>query len=821
MSHPGNSPGTGKAITLGMLAWLLMASLFYCAQAWPQAAPKDPPDLSRDEARQALKALQSPQRRAELQSLLKAMLEQAPAGESDGQAQEKEPPTADQPASEEAPEEKPEELKRVEAVVPLEENGLLARSMRQFDGWLSGVRQQLSSLLTLLRQMPSWSVGIFADQGHVQRFWSALFGLLVIFVVALVTEVIGWRVLKKPRLFLCREAEKAEVRAQAAAHQEHRDATPVEEQGSAARPVDGPAGPALPPTAGTGKAARNPHVDAWRRLPYALGVLLLRLVPVAFFLLGAAIALHWLVSADAQVEAILYPFINAYLTVRVSVAVIHLLLDSTAQGGLNLIDSSRRLEGPLLYWTRFVVVFSFFGMSLAEAMPLLGAGENGRQLVLKAVSLLVHLFVVRLIWQIRQPVGDLLRAPAQAEGLWAAMRNWLARAWAAFATAAVLGIWVVWAFRVQDGLSRLLSFLAVTIGILAVSRMLWILALGALDRLLHGKDDRPIAALEPFYPLAKVLLGLVLGALTLSALFQAWGLDVLAWFRPGSFLRSLVGAGANILVAVVLALTIWQWANAVFSKRIAAWQEQGDLLRAARLRTLLPMLRTVLFIIVALTLVLTVLHQIGINTAPLLAGASIIGVALGFGSQKLVQDFITGMFLLMENAMQVGDLVTLAGVTGTVENLSIRTVRLRAADGSLHIVPFSAVSSVNNTNRGIGNAAVRVGIGYDADIGLAIQELKKIGAELRQEPAFRGLILNEMEVWGVDAMDGGMITLLGQIRCMDKGRWGVQREVNRRIVERFRALGIRIADPRASILLPAPADGPAADPEAQSIPAKD
>ena len=123
-------------------------------------------------------------------------------------------------------------------------------------------------------------------------------------------------------------------------------------------------------------------------------------------------------------------------------------------------------------------------------------------------------------------------------------------------------------------------------------------------------------------------------------------------------------------------------------------------MRAARLRTLLPMLRTLLFVMIALVVVLTGLSQLGVNVGPLLAGASIFGVALGFGSQKLVQDFITGIFLLMENAMQVGDWVTLAGVSGTVEYLSIRTVRLRAGDGSLYTIPFSSVTTVNNTNRG-------------------------------------------------------------------------------------------------------------------------
>jgi small-conductance mechanosensitive channel len=196
------------------------------------------------------------------------------------------------------------------------------------------------------------------------------------------------------------------------------------------------------------------------------------------------------------------------------------------------------------------------------------------------------------------------------------------------------------------------------------------------------------------------------------------------------------------------------------------------------------------------------LSEIGVNTAPLLAGASIFGVALGFGSQKLVQDFITGIFLLMENAMQVGDWVTVAGVSGVVEYLSIRTVRLRGGDGSLNIVPFSSVTTVNNTNRGVGNAAMRVSVTYGADIGHVTDELKKIGAELRNDPSFKDQILNDIEVWGVDAIDGSTVTFAGQMRCTDKGRWGVQRELNRRILERFRELGIQIADPRTTLLLP-------------------
>jgi small-conductance mechanosensitive channel len=199
--------------------------------------------------------------------------------------------------------------------------------------------------------------------------------------------------------------------------------------------------------------------------------------------------------------------------------------------------------------------------------------------------------------------------------------------------------------------------------------------------------------------------------------------------------------------------------------------------------------------------VLTGLSELGVNTAPLLAGASIFGVALGFGSQKLVQDFITGMFLLMENAMQVGDWVTLAGVSGTVEYLSIRTVRLRGADGSLYTVPFSSVSTVNNTNRGLGNAAVKVSIAYGEDVDLAVKTLKEIGAALRGDDNFKDGILSDFSYWGVDQVDGAMVTLAGQMQCRDTARWSVQREFNRRILEQFQARGIAMANPQRSVLV--------------------
>src|SRR4030088_2037028 len=125
-------------------------------------------------------------------------------------------------------------------------------------------------------------------------------------------------------------------------------------------------------------------------------------------------------------------------------------------------------------------------------------------------------------------------------------------------------------------------------------------------------------------------------------------------------------------------------------RQLKVLSRDGHFARAARLRTFQPMLRTALLCLIVTVVGLTALSELGVNIAPLLAGAGIVGIAIGFGSQKLVQDLITGLFLLLENAMQVGDIVTVSGLSGVVENLSIRTIRLRASDGSVHIVPFSA-----------------------------------------------------------------------------------------------------------------------------------
>jgi small conductance mechanosensitive channel len=181
-----------------------------------------------------------------------------------------------------------------------------------------------------------------------------------------------------------------------------------------------------------------------------------------------------------------------------------------------------------------------------------------------------------------------------------------------------------------------------------------------------------------------------------------------------------------------------------------------------------------------------------VNAAPLLAGAGVLGIAIGFGSQKLVQDIITGLFLLLEDAMQVGDVVSLASMSGTVERLSIRTIRLRGGDGSINIIPFSAVTTVTNMTRDFGYAQISIQVGYEEDLARVQAVLTDIGRTMRAEPAWGAMMKDDLQLNGLDEFGTNALIITGQIRTGPGQHWSVRREFYARVKRRFGEEGIVI-----------------------------
>ncbi|CDY79842.1 Potassium efflux system KefA protein / Small-conductance mechanosensitive channel [Caballeronia glathei] len=790
-----------------IVGFLLVMCGVLCARA--NAAPDNantpnpaPVSLTPQQAHDALTVLSDPVRRSQVENTLRAV---AAAG-----ALAAPPQAASASAASGSASAVPANAASSVLAKSLTNNGLASLLTRQAGHWFvqigTGLRHSVSALLDFGSVARWWRERTATDDGRdlvMHVAWTVLLSL----VPSLLFEFTVARMMRRPRAKIAArgvvnvddtkpelaQEERAAMRAQATAERIG-DETALH---VAEKKTD--------TVRGRRHAAR--HWTLLQRLPSALLYAFFSIVPLLAFMAAAALLISIFIdegTADARVAGAL---IDVYLVCRV-IQILSGFFVAPDAPGLRLIQMRDESASFTHDWVVRIVCVAGAGVALANAMEPLGLSDDAHIAILKAVSLVVHVMIAFVIFQCRKPVAARIRERAQFHRSFALVGNWLADIWAGIAIFFVLALWFVWALDVQHGYQTLFHLGGVSVIVLVAARVVAIVAFGALGRIFHseaGADDseQSIAYRHAYgyYPFMRGVVQTVIAAATVIALFQVWGLHVLQFFTSGGVGNRLASALVTIVVAALFAVLVWEAANVMVERRLAQWTESGDRLRAARLRTLLPMMRSALFIVIAMVVVLTGLSEIGVNTGPLLASASIFGVALGFGSQKLVQDLITGIFLLMENAMQVGDWVTLAGVSGTVEYLSIRTVRLRGGDGSLYTVPFSSVSTVNNTNRGIGNAAVRVSIAMGEDVDLAISTLKEIGTALREDDAFKDGILSDFSFWGVDAVDGSTVTLAGQIQCRDSARWPVQREFNRRILNEFTARGIEIANPQRNFVI--------------------
>ncbi|VWB57164.1 mechanosensitive ion channel protein [Burkholderia lata] len=780
-----------------LLGWLLAAAVSAAHAATPapataSAASGTAPALTPQQAQQALNVLENPRDRAQVETTLRAI---AAVGALSAPAVAASDAAAASAASAAA------------APTALTSNGLASMIVRQGSRWTTEIgdalKESLHSLLDV-GSVGSWWHDRLVRADERADLAHALWIIVAVLVPALLVEWLAKRLLR--RALAAVAARRADTSRRTAPESESESVTPDVDD----PPPDTSATPDAPDTApassqGRGHARR--HTTLLHRMPRALVSLALRAVPLLVFVGVASLTMSVIGGTGGPIESALEALIDIYVICRLVTIVSRLCFQPDARQ-LRLLHISDAWAGFAQRSIARIAIVVGACTAAVEIAANFGLTDAGHVALLKAVALVGHLMVSALILQCRLPVAARIRAAGEDRPSLTMIANALADAWAPVAVFIVMALWFVWALDVHNGYRVLITLGGRSIAVMIGMRMVSIVVFGALARLFQGRDeDRTLVHVHAYryYPLLRQIVSGAIGIVTVALLLQIWGVPIFRAFETGTIGHRLASALVTIAIAAIVALVVWEAANIAIERRLQRWTREGNLMRAARLRTLLPMLRSLLFVMIALVVVLTGLSQLGVNVGPLLAGASIFGVALGFGSQKLVQDFITGIFLLMENAMQVGDWVTLAGVSGTVEYLSIRTVRLRAGDGSLYTIPFSSVTTVNNTNRGLGNAAVKISIAYGEDIDRAIATLKEIGAALRDDPKYRDGILSDFSYWGIDQVDGATLALAGQMQCTDSTRWSVQREFNRRIAETFRERGIRIANPQRSVV--AYADG--------------
>jgi len=219
-----------------------------------------------------------------------------------------------------------------------------------------------------------------------------------------------------------------------------------------------------------------------------------------------------------------------------------------------------------------------------------------------------------------------------------------------------------------------------------------------------------------------------------------------------------------------------------------------------RITTVSRVLRYTATVTVVLVAGMLILSQLGISIAPILATAGVAGVAIGFGAQSLIKDYLSGFFLLTEDQIREGDVVEVAGKAGLVEEMTLRYVRLRDGDGYVHFVPNGEIKLVSNRTRGFARAVIDVGVGYGVDIDQALGVMREVGRAMRAHEQWKGRVPDDIEVLGVEKLDNSAVVLRVQLRVVPAiERDNVKREYLKRIKEAFAARGIEIPFPQLTI----------------------
>jgi small-conductance mechanosensitive channel len=799
-----------------ILALCVLAAVPAPGLAQQQSAPARPA-VTPEQARAALEVLNDPQKRARFISTLEAIVKAQPPGEQPQAAQTQNgQPGAAPPAAPPA-EEKPKETKVEGITVPLAPDSLGAQVLVGGADFLNRASGEAARALHAVQSVPllwGWAVVMVTNPLARELLENTVWRLALAIVIGLAVEY-------ALRRAICRPVARVEALAPRNGFSVHPAAEPD--------PVEGP-GPGIEtetaspseiagPVEETGVARaeagetelrERPHrgpgaSNLLRRVPLVLARLALQLVPILGFLVAGHLVAASALGGQTVSRLVILAVVDAYALCIALLSFARVLL-SPGVAALRLVNLRDSAAVYLMRWWRRLVVIAVFGYAVAETGLLLGLSDLGHNALLKAAGFVLHVCLAIIVIQKRRAVRRWLRAPPGATGPVAVLRNRLAAIWMWIALFFIVAIWVVWAIEVQRGYLQLLHFFGATILVLAGARIFLIVVLGSLDRAFQPKPDAVEefglhTRLRVYHPALMTVVRVVVYVLCALGLLQIYGVAALTWLLTNALGHQVLSALGTLGVTILLAFVVWESANVAIERHLVRLQREAQATRSARLRTLLPLLRTTLLITIIVVAGLMVLSEIGVNIAPLLAGAGIVGVAIGFGSQKLVQDLITGIFLLLENAMQVGDWVTVSGLSGKVEALSVRTIRLRAGDGSVHIIPFSSVTSVTNVNRGLGNASVNVTVDFNEDIDRVYDALKEVAASMRADPDFSAQMLSDLQLWGVDKVDGAGVTIMGQVVCTDSGRWSVQREFNRRMKKRFQELGIGIFNPMRTIAI--------------------
>ncbi len=570
------------------------------------------------------------------------------------------------------------------------------------------------------------------------------------------------------------------------------------------------------------RAANLKQPKTFLHKPMGLFVIfILDLLPIIAFAVAAYLTLG-IVSPREKTRLVSLAWVNAFIISHTVIAVLNCIL-APQSPNLRVLHLLNENTHYLMIWGKRLCYTTIYGFFALQAAFLLGLPIGPYDAMLRLIGLCFTILIIIMILQNQRTVAqyitslsfhkttgeekdrssDLPDSNAHQQSL--SFRSRLAQTWHLFTFVYVILLYGVWALRIPGGFYFLLRATVFTGATLLATRAVLTLLNTIFTKGFQLKDDLKIRfpslekrANQYFSTLHKVL-NITTYFLSLFIILQAWGLNTFSLLssEPGKVLGATISSVIGILLVTLI---IWEISNNLIENNLAPRKiNERDSEVNARTLTLLTVARKALAIVLTVVSTLMVLAEIGVNIGPLLAGAGVLGLAIGFGSQKLVQDVITGVFILLEDQIAVGDVVDLGGPAGVVEAVSIRTIRLRDVTGTVHTIPFSSISTVSNKTKDFSYYVMDIGIGYRESVDDVMIVLKEIGAELQGNPEYGAKILEPLEILGVDAFADSAVIIKARIKTVPTKQWWVGREFNRLMKNKFDELDIEIPFPHQTI----------------------
>ncbi len=551
------------------------------------------------------------------------------------------------------------------------------------------------------------------------------------------------------------------------------------------------------------------HRDGWLfRLFYLILGTLLEVLPIAAFAV-VAFGLLPVMEPREVTRLVALALINAILLARIITLIGRMVL-MPDRPRLRLLPMSDETADYLQVWvTRFTLV-GVYGYFLLNAAFMLGLARSAYDLLLTLLGLVLTGMMVVFILQQRQPVRDLIAGRGASTTL-GNLRLRFAEVWHVLAMAYVIGGFIVWTLDVEGGFEFLLRGTLLTILILAGARVVSHIIGLLIDRIFRLNRElrvrHPLLEMRAnrYLPAFHRILNIALGVVTALLILEVWGLEPFRWLSADEG-RSLLSTLFLIGFVLVIALLFWEVFSAYVETTIQRRAAEGG---GQRLRTLLPLAQNALRIVLVVMVGLIVLSEIGVNIAPLLAGAGVVGLAIGFGAQTLVKDIITGVFILIEDSVAVGDVVLVAGHSGVVERLTVRSMFLRDLEGNIHALPFGVVDTIQNYTKEYSYALLEVRAPYREDLDRVIGVMQEVADGLRADEVHGQNITGEFELLGVDGFDENGAVIRARLKTIPLTQWSVKREFNRRIKRAFDDYGIEFPYPHHRLYFGESRDGEA------------